>query len=85
MVAVEREAEGYEALLHDPDFHSARFAEIPALVEKLDAAKAKAASKPPVRRHPRRFTMALEVRLGEKRLLDDILDDIRAYVARESP
>ena len=50
---------------------------------KAAEAKAKAASKPPIRRHPRRFTMALEVRLGEKRLLDDILDDIRATVARE--
>jgi len=44
ILAVEREAEGYEALLHDPDFHATRFAEIAALVEKLDAAKAKVAS-----------------------------------------
>jgi ATP-binding cassette subfamily F protein uup len=44
ILAVEREAEGHEALLHDPDFQATRFAEIPALVEKLDAAKVKVAS-----------------------------------------
>ena len=38
--AIEQEAEGIEALLHDPEFQAKRFAEIPEFVEKLDAAKA---------------------------------------------
>ena len=42
-LAIEQEAEGLEALLHDPDFQAKRFAEIPEMVEKLDAAKAKVA------------------------------------------
>jgi len=40
---IEQEAEGIEALLHDPDFIAKRFAEIPELVEKLELAKAKTA------------------------------------------
>lgn len=43
ILAIEQEAEGLEALLHDPDFQAKRFAEIPELVEKLDADKAKVA------------------------------------------
>jgi ATP-binding cassette subfamily F protein uup len=43
ILAIEKEAEGLEALLHDPDFQAKRFAEIPELVEKLDADKAKVA------------------------------------------
>ena len=43
ILAIEQEAEGLEALLHDPDFQAKRFAEIPVMVEKLDAAKAKVA------------------------------------------
>ncbi|NQX02285.1 ABC transporter ATP-binding protein, partial [bacterium] len=43
ILAIEQEAEGMEALLHDPEFQAKRFEEIPALVEKLDAAKAKVA------------------------------------------
>ncbi|MES2924115.1 MAG: ABC-F family ATP-binding cassette domain-containing protein [Verrucomicrobiota bacterium] len=43
ILAIEQEAEGLEALLHDPDFQAKRFAEIPEMVEKLDAAKTKVA------------------------------------------
>ena len=43
ILAIEQEAEGLEALLHDPDFQAKRFAEIPGMVEKLDAAKARVA------------------------------------------
>jgi len=43
ILAIEQESEGIEALLHDPVFQAERFAEIPELVEKLDAVKAKAA------------------------------------------
>ena len=43
ILAIEQEAESLEALLHDPDFQAKRFAEIPAMVEKLAAAKAKVA------------------------------------------
>jgi ATP-binding cassette subfamily F protein uup len=43
ILAIEKEAEGLEALLHDPDFQAKRFAEIPELVEKLDADRAKVA------------------------------------------
>ncbi len=43
ILAIEQEAEALEALLHDPEFQAKRFAEIPAMVEKLDAAKAKVA------------------------------------------
>jgi ABC transport system ATP-binding/permease protein len=44
ILAVEQEAESLEALLHNPEFQAKRFAEIPEIVGKLDAAKAKAAS-----------------------------------------
>jgi ATP-binding cassette subfamily F protein uup len=40
ILAAEQDVESLEIQLHDPDFQAARFAEIPALVEKLDAAKA---------------------------------------------
>ena len=43
ILAIEQEAEGIEALLHDPDFQAKRFAEIPEMVRKLDASKAKVA------------------------------------------
>jgi ATP-binding cassette subfamily F protein uup len=43
ILAIEKEAEGLEALLHDPNFQAKRFSEIPELVEKLDADKAKVA------------------------------------------
>ena len=39
ILAAEQETEAAEAQLHDPDFLTKRFAEIPALMEKLDAAK----------------------------------------------
>ncbi|MCX6868032.1 MAG: ABC-F family ATP-binding cassette domain-containing protein [Verrucomicrobia bacterium] len=40
ILAAEQEVEAIEAMLHDPDFQATRFAEIPSLIEKLDAAKA---------------------------------------------
>jgi ATP-binding cassette subfamily F protein uup len=43
ILAIEREAEALEAQLHDPDFHAKNFAEVPMMVEKLDAAKVKVA------------------------------------------
>jgi ATP-binding cassette subfamily F protein uup len=43
ILEVEQEGEALEALLHDPEFQAKRFAEIPEMVAKLDAVKAKAA------------------------------------------
>jgi ATP-binding cassette subfamily F protein uup len=43
ILSAEQEVEAIEIQLHDPDFQATRFAEIPALVEKLDVAKAKVA------------------------------------------
>ena len=43
ILAIEQQTEGFEALLHNPDFQAQRFEEIPQLVEKLDAAKAQVA------------------------------------------
>lgn len=43
ILAAETGAEDIEAKLHDPDFQAANYSEIPALVEKLDAAKAEVA------------------------------------------
>jgi ATP-binding cassette subfamily F protein uup len=43
ILAAETEAEDIESKLHDPDFQATNFAEIPVLVEKLDAAKTKVA------------------------------------------
>ena len=40
ILSAEQDVESLEIQLHDPDFQATRFAEIPALVEKLDAAKA---------------------------------------------
>ena len=39
----EQETEALKAMLHDPDFQAKRFAEIPELVARLDADKAKVA------------------------------------------
>ncbi len=43
ILTAETAAEDIEAKLHDPDFQAANYSEIPALVEKLDAAKAEVA------------------------------------------
>jgi ATP-binding cassette subfamily F protein uup len=43
ILTAETAAEDIEAKLHDPDFQAANYPEIPALVEKLDAAKAEVA------------------------------------------
>ena len=43
ILAIEQETEALEAQLHDPDFQAKRFAEIPELVARLDADKAKVA------------------------------------------
>ena len=43
ILAIEQETETLEAQLHDPDFQSKRLAEIPELVARLDADKAKVA------------------------------------------
>ena len=43
ILAIEQETEALEAMLHDPDFQAKRFAEIPGLVARLDADKAKVA------------------------------------------
>jgi ATP-binding cassette subfamily F protein uup len=43
ILAIEQETEALEAMLHDPDFQVKRFAEIPELVARLDADKAKVA------------------------------------------
>jgi len=43
ILAAEQAVEAIEIQLHDPEFQATRFAEIPALVEKLDTAKAEVA------------------------------------------
>ena len=43
ILTAETAAEEIEAKLHDPEFQAANYSEIPALVEKLDAAKAEVA------------------------------------------
>jgi ATP-binding cassette subfamily F protein uup len=43
ILAIEQETEALEAMLHDPEFQAKRFAEIPELVARLDADKAKVA------------------------------------------
>ena len=40
ILAAEAEAGAIEALLHDPEFQATRFAEIPEMIDKLDAAEA---------------------------------------------
>ena len=40
ILAAEEEAGAIEALLHDPEFQATRFAEVPALIDRHDAAKA---------------------------------------------
>jgi ATP-binding cassette subfamily F protein uup len=43
ILTAETAAEEIETKLHDPEFQAANYSEIPALVEKLDAAKAEVA------------------------------------------
>jgi ATP-binding cassette subfamily F protein uup len=43
ILSAEQDAGAHEALLHDAEFQTKRFAEVPALMEKLDAAKAEVA------------------------------------------